>query len=151
MRNYFNKEFSRYKWRTWPYKPGHFEDLKNDCEPIPPEHGVYIIKSSKNIPRVRRKSAVIYIGQSGGGKRGGKQGIGKGNNRPGRLFNTRGLDKCVREKIESMSANKEDFSVICHFTNKGEDPKDIENKLLTAYLKTYYELPPGNHQAPKLK
>lgn len=151
MGDCFNKELLKYKWQTWYYKPGHFEDLKNAPEPIPPRHGVYIIKSSTEIRRVRGESAVIYIGQSGGGKRGGKQGIGKGNNGPGRLFNTRGPDRPVREKIESMYPNKKDFSVICHFKNKGEDPKDIENKLLTAYLKTYYELPPGNHQAPKLK
>ena len=151
MRDYFNKEFLKYKWQTWPYKSGHFEDLKNRRDRIPAKHGVYIIQSSTKIPRVHGKSAVIYIGQSGGGKRKGKQGIGKGNNAPGRLFNRRGFDKCVREKIESMYPNKKDFSVICHFKNKGEDPKDTENKLLTAYVKTYYELPPGNHQAPKLK
>jgi hypothetical protein len=50
---------------------------------------------------------VVYIGQSGGAKRGGKQGIGPGNGGPGRLFNTRGFEQHVRDKIEGLFSGSE--------------------------------------------
>jgi hypothetical protein len=43
----------------------------------------------------------------------------------------------------------EEFVVECYFTTQNEDPEEIENKLLLAYLKTHYELPPANHKSLK--
>jgi len=122
--------------------------IKKYNPPIPPKHGVYIIRCSRPFPRLRESSDVIYIGQSGGGARGGRQGIGSGNGCPGRLFNTRGQDKWVREKIEDLYPNT-NFSIECSFMAY-TDPKKMEDSLLRAYLKTYYDLPPANHQSVDL-
>lgn len=111
-------------------------------------HGVYLFRAPHKIPRVRGASDVIYIGQSGGGLRGGKQGIGPGNSSPGRLFNTRGPDEWVRQKIEELYPG-ESFIVECSFTDE-EDPSQIEKELLLAYLDAYFELPPANHQSIKM-
>ena len=86
---------------------------------------------------------MVYLGQSGGGKRGGRQGIGPGNHRPGRLFNTRGPDQGVRERIETVFEGKQ-FWAECAFLDE-DDPKSFEDRLLRAYLDDHLELPPANH------
>jgi len=148
MHNLFKREYEKLKWVKWEYSAGNFQALKKAIPPIPPKHGVYIIRCSNQIHRVRGASDVIYIGQSGGGTRGGKQGIGPGNDGPGRLFNTRGQDKWIREKIEELYP-RTSFILECSFT-LNKDPKDVEESLLCAYLKSYYDLPPANHQSVKL-
>ena len=87
------------------------------------------MRAPHQLGRVHGSSNIIYIAQSGGGKRGGNQGIGPGKGNPGRLFNTRSADEKVREKIESLFPNEE-FTIECYFTEKGEDPEKVETKLL---------------------
>lgn len=143
----FLKEYNNYQWDKWTYNSNHgIGYLKKSQNPIPPKYGVYIIKAYKEIPRTNGKSNVIYIGQSGGGAKAGKQGIGPLGASTGRLFNTRGFDEWVRIKIEKMMPN-ELFILECYFTNKNEDPKAIEKKLLKAYAEEYFELPPANNQS----
>jgi hypothetical protein len=93
--------------------------------------------------RVRGSSDVVYIGQAGGGILGGKQGLGPGNGGPGRLFNSRGSDKVVRDKIEALYPGQR-FSLECSYTDQA-DPHDIERALLAAYFADHCELPPANH------
>ena len=112
--NNFEKEYARYSWRRWEYGAREFASLKSAAPPIPCKHGVYLIRCPVPLPRVRGTSTVIYIGQSGGGKRGGQQGIGPGNGGPGRLFNRRGRDKLVREMIEK----KKGYRSVCFGTGK---------------------------------
>ncbi len=144
MDDFFQEICDKLKWERWTYKAGHLDLLRRSIPPIPAKHGVYILRASRPLGRVRGFSDVIYIGQSGGGERSGKQGIGPGNGGPGRLFNTRGPDKLVREKIEGLYSDEE-FIVECSFT-ENIDPEAIEEALLAAYLQTHCELPPANHQ-----
>jgi len=88
----------------------------------------------------------VYIGQSGGGSRGGRQGLGPGNGGPGRLFNTRGPDKAVRDRVEALFPNDR-FSIECTFIDQ-DDPKVVERELLNAYFEDHCELPPANHNQP---
>ena len=146
----FLLDYNKYIWLKWTYNSDKgIIELKRSN--IPGKHGVYIIKSSKDIDRAKGKSDIIYIGQSGGGKRGGKQGIGPGpgGNPVGRLFNTRGSDEWVRNKIEAMLPNSS-FILECYFTKATEDPEKIEDELLKAYAKEHFELPPANHQFFKI-
>jgi len=145
MSDLFQQEYINYKWDPWTYKSGGFSSLKKASPAIPPKYGVYIIRAPHEINRTKGASNIIYIGQSGGGVRKGKQGIGTGNSSRGRIFNTRGKDKIIREMIESLYLNK-GFIIECYFTMPDEDPKKIEGILLELYVKTYYELPPANHQ-----
>jgi hypothetical protein len=139
----FDVEVRRYRWTTWRYVAGGFGSLKKGSPAIPCRRGVYVIRAPKPLSRVRGACDVIYIGQSGGGKRGGRQGIGPGNGGPGRLFNTRGADKTVRERIESLFPGQQ-FSLACTFVDQ-DDPKVVEERLLSAYLEEHTELPPANH------
>ncbi len=139
----FDQECGKFQWKRWQYLAGHLDSLKTAAPPIPCQHGVYIIRAPAPLARVRGSSDVVYVGQSGGGKRGGKQGIGPGNGEPGRLFNTRGSDEVVREKIESLF-NGQRFSLECAFVEQ-DDPESIEERLLRAYFEDHYELPPANH------
>ena len=148
MSDQFQQEYEKLTWKCWPYKAGGFASLKQASPPIPHERGVYLFRAPHPICRVKGKSDVIYIGQSGGGKRGGAQGIGAGNGGPGRLFNKRGQDKVVREYIESLFP-QEDFLVECYFTANDEDAEETERRLLLAYLRTHFELPPANHTLKK--
>lgn len=144
----FQQEYDKLSWKRWKYKSGDLPSLKKSSPPIPPQHRIYIFRAPHLLNRVRGTSDVIYIGQSGGGKRGGAQGIGPGNGGPGRLLNTRGPDEQVREMIENLYP-AEEFVIECYFTTQNEDPEEIEKKLLLAYLKTHYELPPANHKSLK--
>lgn len=75
---------------SWKYIAERYQELRrNPNHPIQPRHGVYLFRAPIDIPRARGISDVLYIGQSGGGRRGGRQGIGPGNGGPGRVFNTR--------------------------------------------------------------
>lgn len=139
----FEQEWRKYEWRRWRYPAGDFASLKAASPLIPCRHGVYIVRGPTPLPRVRDSSDVVYIGQSGGGKRGGKQGIGPGNGGPGRLFNTRGADEVVREKVEALFKGQE-FILECTFVEK-DNPEAIETRLLHAYFEDYCELPPANH------
>jgi len=139
----FEREYQKLSWNRWPYPAGHLASLKKGSPAIPCRHGVYMIRAPKPLPRVLGSSNVVYIGQAGGGVRAGKQGIGPGNGGPGRLFNTRGPDESVRERIEAMFAGQE-FSLECAFVDR-EDPEVIEERLLRAYLDDHCELPPANH------
>jgi hypothetical protein len=132
-----------FTWTTWPYAGGSFLALKQASPPIPPSHGIYMIRAPFPLPRARGFSNVVYIGQSGGGKRAGRQGVGPGNGGPGRLFNTRGPDKLVREKIEAMLPDRT-FLLQCSFFST-PDPLQQEKRLLQAYLDVHCELPPANH------
>jgi hypothetical protein len=143
----FEKLYKLHKWEEpWLYPAGDQYSLKRSSRPIPPRHGVYLIRSPEAMQRVRGSSDLIYIGQSGGGARGGRQGIGPGNGGPGRLFNTRGTDKTIREMIERLFPGKT-FRVECAFLD-AEDPQEVEAKLLGAYLEDHCELPPANHGSP---
>jgi len=139
----FDREWRNYQWTRWRYRAGHFDSLKRASPVIPCRHGVYIVRAPAPLPRVRGSSDIVYIGQSGGGKRGGKQGIGPGNGGPGRLFNTRGADEVVREKVEALFDGQE-FMIECTFVEK-DDPELIEARLLRAYFENHCELPPANH------
>ena len=148
----FKTEYEKYDWKKWTYNSSiGLKELKKGIPAIPPKHGVYIISASKHLGRVNGKSKIIYIGQSGGGKKKGKQGIGPEplTSNTGRLFNTRG-DEWVRENIERMFPN-EIFVLECFFTKDNEDPKEIESDLLKAYAEEYFELPPANNQSFKRK
>jgi len=138
----FDREWRNYQWTRWRYRAGDFESLKRASPAIPCRHGVYIIHAPAALPRVRGLSDIVYIGQSGGGKRGGKQGIGPGNSGPGRLFNTRGADEVVREKVEALF-DGQDFMLECTFVEK-DDPELLEARLLRAYFEDHCELPPAN-------
>jgi len=142
MMDPFETEFRKHRWDRWEYTAGQYASLKSAG--IPCRHGVYVVRSPSPLSRVRGSSNVVYVGQSGGGKRRGRQGIGPGNGGPGRLFNTRGPDKLVREQIESLFPGQR-FSIECSFVD--EDPGVIEQRLLKAYLQEHFELPPANHNA----
>ena len=144
MRAAFEGEYGKRDWRCWEYRAGDLKSLKRARPSIPCEHGVYIIRAPEPLPRVRGASNVVYVGQSGGGSRGGKQGIGPGNGGPGRLFNTRGADELVRKRIEGLFPNGT-FVVECTFVSSPEDPEELEARLLRAYVETHCELPPANH------
>lgn len=147
----FLVEYNKYIWSRWTYN-SNIGIIALRFSGIPGNHGVYIIKSSKDIDRVKGKSDIIYIGQSGGGEKGGKQGIGPGpgGNPVGRLFNTRGgAEDWVKKKIESMFPNSS-FTLECYFTKSTQDPKKIECELLKAYAEEHFELPPANHQSFKI-
>ena len=117
---------------------------------IPAKHGVYLIRASQPLNRVNGKSDIIYIGQSGGGEKGGKQGIGPKGNSPGRLFNTRSSHEIqVRKKIEELFPNSK-FKVEYYLTGDNQCPIMIEEKLITAYFNNHFELPPANHKMPKI-
>ena len=139
--NQFEQQCGRLQWVSWRYPAGHFESLKTVDPPIPCRHGVYVIRAPQLIPRVQGRSNVVYIGQSGGGQRAGKQGIGPGNGGPGRLFNTRGFEEVVRTKIEDLFPGS-DFILECAFV---VDPLQVEADLLQAYFEAHFELPPANH------
>ena len=128
MSGHFETEFSKHHWERWKYQAGDFGSLKSAKPGIPYRYGVYIIRGPSELPRVRGSSNVVYIGQSGGGQRRGKQRIGPGNASRGRLFNTRGPDEIVREKIEQLFPGQQ-FSIECAFLDH-EDPKTIEQTLL---------------------
>lgn len=132
MPNLFEQEYTKLNWKSWQYEAGNFKALKNASRPIPLKHGVYIIRSTQSLSRVLGCSDVVYIGQSGGKPRGGKQGIGPGNNSLRRLFNTRNPEKWVRERIEELFPDKI-FRVECYFTSS-EDPKEVEQALLRACI-----------------
>ena len=148
MCDLFEHEYNKLEWKRWKYKVGDLASLKRASPPIPPKHGVYLLRAPNPICRVKGASNVIYVGQSGGGKRSGAQGIGPGNGGPGRLFNKRGHDKVVREYIEGLFP-QEEFLVECHFTRNHEDPEEIEGRLLLAYFRTHFEFPPANHTLKK--
>lgn len=93
--------------------------------------------------RLGRYSPIRAEPLAGGGKRGGRQGIGPGNGGPGRLFNTRGVDAVVREKVEAPFGDQE-FSLERTFVGD-QDPKHIEERPLRACLDDHCELPPANH------
>jgi hypothetical protein len=76
------------------------------------------------------------------------EGIGPGHGGPGRLFNTRGPDEIVREKIESLFPGQR-FSIQCVFIDNS-DPKLVECRLLEAYFQDHCELPPANHSGGTL-
>lgn len=91
---------------------------------------------------LRNPSSAANTTSSGiGGKRGGRQGIGPGNGGPGRLFNTRGFEEIVRNKIEDLFPGGA-FALECAFV---ADPEKVEADLLTAYFESHCELPPANH------
>lgn len=143
MADHFEQVYRRHNWRSWSYLAGDQRSLRTADPPIPPRYGVYLIRAPVSLPRVRGSSDVIYIGQSGGGARRGRQGIGPGNGGPGRLFNTRGPDEIVREMIEALF-HGQTFTVECVFFD-AEDPEIVESELLVAYLDDHCELPPANH------
>ena len=143
MADDFQQQCAKLQWKSWPYPAGQFRSLKNAHPPIPPRHGVYLIRAPQPIPRVRGRSDVVYIGQSGGGRRAGKQGIGPGNGGPGRLFNTRGFEQVVRNRIEEMHPGQT-FVLECAFL---DDPGQVEIDLLKAYFEAHLELPPANHNS----
>ena len=129
------------KWDSWNYTAGDVRSFKNGTPAVPNRHGVYLIRAPSPLPRVRDYSDVVYIGQSGGEKRKGKQGIHD------RLFNTRGPDELVRDKVEALFSQQE-FHLECAFVD-GQDPEVIEDGLLLAYFEDHCELPPANHKHPK--
>jgi hypothetical protein len=146
MADQFEQRCASEQWKSWRYTAGQFESLKKNADrPIPCLRGVYVIRAPQPMPRVKGCSNVVYIGQSGGGKRAGKQGIGPGNDRPGRLFNTRGSEEIVRRKIEDLYSGS-DFTIECSFV---DDPGPLEKDLLDAYFETHLELPPANGSRPK--
>ena len=59
------------------------------------------------------------------------------------MFNTRGADEVVREKVEALFDGQE-FMIECTFVEK-DDPELIEARLLRAYFENHCELPPANH------
>lgn len=141
----FQATYAKREWARWDYVAPSFAALKSAG--IPCRYGVYIIRGPSLIPRVRGSSNVIYVGQSGGGARRGRQGIGPGNGGPGRLFNTRGPDQLVREKIEGLFRGQL-FTIECTFDDNN-DPKAFERELLDAYFADHYELPPANHSGAR--
>lgn len=141
MPDAFETEIGKLQWERWDYRAGQFSSLKSAG--IPCRYGLYVIRGPLPLSRVRGASNVIYVGQSGGGERRGRQGIGPGNGGPGRLFNTRGSDKTVRSMIEALFPGQR-FSVECAFDDHN-DPKLIEQRLLQSYLEEHCELPPANH------
>ena len=143
MASHFEDECRKLSWARWQYAAGEFRSLKSESPAIPPKHGVYLIRATSPLHRVEGVSDVVYIGQAGGGPRGGQQGIGPGNGGPGRLFNTRGPDKEVRERIEAIFSGKI-FTLECAFIEQG-DPLEVEKRLLRAYFEDHGELPPANH------
>jgi len=143
MSDRFRQLYQRFNWTSWQYPAGNLRSLKRAEPPIPPRYGIYLFRAPSTLARVRGSSDVIYIGQSGGGPRRGSQGIGPGNGGPGRLFNTRGHDKRVREMIEAIFPDGI-FLVQCVFFDD-VDPRTIEAQLLVAYLEDHCELPPANH------
>jgi hypothetical protein len=149
--NNFNNEYNKYrKWHSVKYNTKNgINELKTTK--IPAKNGVYIIRASQKLNRVNGKSDIIYIGQSGGGQRKGNQGIGSKDNSIGRLFNTRSTHELnVRKKIEELHP-KSKFKVEYYLTKVNQDPKIIENGLLTAYFNDHFELPPANNHMPKIK
>jgi len=140
----FEEHCKRFDWETWTYPPGKIESLKKANKRIRPDHGVYIIRAQQLLGRAGGSSNVVYIGQAGGKPKGGKQGIGKGNGCPGRLFNTRGADKIIRLLIEEKHACSE-FRVECYFTKPDVDPRHLEMDLINSYVMEFLELPPANH------
>jgi hypothetical protein len=142
MADEFEQQCATLEWRSWRYSAGHFEKLKTAEPRIPFLHGVYVIRAPEPIPRVRGSSDVIYIGQSGGGKRAGRQGIGPGNGGPGRLFNVRGFEQIVRTRIETLVFPGLEFILKCAFV---DHPGDLEGRLLASYFEDHFELPPANH------
>jgi len=148
MSDRFQQVYQRFHWSSWQYPAGNLGSLKGSAPPIPSRYGVYLIRAPKALPRVRGSSNVVYIGQSGGGSRRGKQGIGPGKGGPGRLFNTRGPDERIRERIEDLLFRGTTFSVECVFLDtETDDPKDVEDELLSAYREDHCELPPANHSS----
>jgi hypothetical protein len=143
VQDHFEREYGKLQWARWQYAAGKLDSLKRASPAIPCRHGVYLIRAPQRLLRVRGSSDVVYIGQSGGGKRGGRQGIGPGNGGPGRLFNTRGADEVVREKVEALFGDQQ-FSLECTFVGE-QDAESIEERLLQAYLDDHCELPPANH------
>jgi hypothetical protein len=141
----FERAYRQFVWQPWQFKSGEFHALKKRRIPCRP--GVYIIRAPKPLNRVRGSSDVVYVGQAGGGTRRGEQGIGSGNGNCGRLFNTRGSDAMIRDRIEELFPGAQ-FLLECAFIEK-DDPKKIEAKLLRAYLADHCELPPSNHQNPE--
>lgn len=142
----FQRAYVQFEWDHWEFVSGDFSTLKRSTRPITCRPGVYIVRAPLALSRVRGSSDVVYIGQAGGGSRGGRQGLGPGNAGPGRLFNTRGPDEDIRHKIESLFPAGR--SVLeCTFVGTG-DPKAIEDQLLGAYLVDHCELPPANHNHP---
>jgi hypothetical protein len=141
----FEATHARREWVRWKYVASRFAALKSAG--IPCRYGVYVIRGPVLIPRVRGVSNVIYVGQSGGGARRGRQGIGPGNGGPGRLFNTRGPDQVVRERIEALFQGQR-FTLECTF-NDSDDPKAFEHELLDAYFADHCELPPANHSGAR--
>jgi hypothetical protein len=146
----FQKEYKKYIWLKWNYETSKgISQLKDIKEKIPAKHGVYIIRSYDNLNRVKGSSNIIYIGQSGGGKKKGRQGIGGDNKNIGRLFNSRSkVEKFIIYSIEDLMPNTK-FKVECCFEINGMDPITIESYLLKAYLVDHFELPPANHQFSK--
>lgn len=146
---HFKNEYKKYRtWylETYNTKNG-INELKN--KNIPAVHGVYIIRSSQPLNRVKGKSDIIYIGQSGGGIKGGKQGLGPKGNSRGRLFNTRSSHEIhVRKKIEKLFLNSK-FKLEYFIVKDKKRIMIIEENLLVAYFKDHFELPPANHQLPK--
>lgn len=107
---------------------------------IPNMSGVYIVRCTTLLNRVKGESNIIYIGQAGGGFRKGIQGIGN------RLFNSGSASKNWEIKaIEKMLQNEE-FSIECYFTDENENAAEIEKMLLRNYRDTHLELPPANAQ-----
>lgn len=137
MNDRFAIAYAAHSWKSWSYVAGDFRSLKDLVRPIWTQHGIYLIKAPSPIQRACGSSNVVYIGQSGGGKRSGTQGIG------GRLFNTRGSDKIVLNKIEGLFPGKQ-FTLECACLDN-VDPAITEAELLQAYFDDHCELPPANH------
>ena len=137
----FETEFMQNIWTTLAYNSDNgIIQLKRHAQ-LPNQYGVYIIRAPFGLNRVRGNSNVVYIGQSG--ERGGKQGIHD------RIFNTRGVEELVREKIESLFPNQNFTLQVCLTGQQnGQLARALEKQLLSAYLNTHYELPPANHQCP---
>lgn len=144
MNRKFDAAYEKLSWQRWKYLAGAYTTLRSSDPPIPASYGVYLIRAPEPLQRVRGSSTVIYIGQSGGGARRGVQGIGPTKGSPGRLFNTRGADEPVRQSIEQLFPGRE-FMLECAFLHPGDDPAEMESKLLGAYLADHCELPPANH------
>lgn len=148
MADHFEQVYQRHNWSSWSYPAGKLCSLRRADPPIPPRYGVYLVRAPVLLARVRGSSDLVYIGQSGGRARRGRQGIGPGNGGPGRLFNTRGPDEIVREMIEELFPGQT-FRVECAFLDAedAEDPEKVEAELLAAYLQDHCELPPANHSS----
>lgn len=59
------------------------------------------------------------------------------------MFNTRGSDKLVRDRIEALYPS-ELFVLECAYPDDG-DAGQTERELLDAYVSDHGELPPANH------